>query len=336
VKSKVKSVGPLLLCIVASLVGAVWTLRVVYVYVAKGTPDIYLGSLNANVDVWPSDMQPRSDMFVNCIPGRDGKCGQKPLEKGVKERIGVFRSPGSLGHLMELIVTDLVNKHKGDSQLELISTTPVKPNNLKYSKLIQISIQPILLEATNLALGTVDSEHPRDQITVADVLEIVRLLTNWHCRLTSTAGDYPLLTVTAKRILARPLDVAKAIASFLGLEPPQGKSRSEKSDLFADHAFLLIDECTDFLNSLNAKTYHNRRTNEGLPHSNDLNEMADQVIENELDSGECGSTAREDQRFISTRVTVIVRQFLNDDRELTCEQYPSIGMCKQSDISISR
>ena len=326
---KAFSVSPqIFLVVIVGSIGIVWVVALALLsFLDRGNAPnqaMVHGFVDSSVDLWPNDRQSGEllNILVSCIPEEknDETCRERRKEESATQQIALARPPGLLGKIMQNFVEKLVESHPIEHDAaELIPTTHV-PLDHSFTKIIRFAVLPILLEAADLALSTTDPSFTKQQITVSDIEEIVRLLIHWHCRLMDIANDTAFLTLSAKRALSRPQEAAKEIGSFIGFDIDKGEDwMSGKSvDRRASLAMERIDECSNFISELQAMT----------PRRN-LQELANTIVHNEIASGKCGD-AGSDERFQSTRVTQIVRKILGPDHDAICKEFPAISLCASS------
>jgi hypothetical protein len=139
-------------------------------------------------------------------------------------------------------------------------TTSRRPDDdSKYTRIVRIATQPLMLDAIDLALEA--SESPHD-VTAEDAVCVLRMLVRWHCLHNAVAdsnvvvqgarapSDAPLLTITAQSILSRPSDARKQLAWFVGRRSTKimpgdaGGAANGWLDDVAHRVVARIDECS--------------------------------------------------------------------------------------------
>jgi hypothetical protein len=239
------------------------------------------------VNLWPNDRtHDGGDSKLSLASCTDGDAGSDPCRllqltdeaaaadatTAEHERVGIVRVPGRLGlALEEAVRIMIVNQTKVSSSsstgvrrnVELVATSFVEQENdtdnaAKYSRIIRIATQPLLLDVMDLAL---DASESKDQITSDDLLCILRLLVQWHCHHNSVAtassksdtsrerrNDVaPVLTLSAQTILSHPSEVRKKLSWFLNRKARDvtEKTLIEWMDDVSQRILQRIDECSE-------------------------------------------------------------------------------------------
>jgi hypothetical protein len=240
------------------------------------------------VNLWPNDRtHDGGESKLSLASCTDGDAGSDPCRllqlndneaaaadttTTEHERVGIVRVPGRLGlALEEAVRIMIVNQTKASSSsstgvrrnVELVPTSFVEHENdadnaAKYSRIIRIATQPLLLDVMDLAL---DASESKDQVTSDDLLCILRLLVQWHCHHNAVAtassksdnsrerrNDVaPVLTISAQAILSHPSDVRKQLSWFLNRKARDvtEKTINEWMNDVSHRILQRIDECSE-------------------------------------------------------------------------------------------
>jgi hypothetical protein len=183
------------------LVGILWTIGVaIFSFTLtdrsekKGTslfPDFPVGGTT----LWPDD---KTNQYFKAslrdCESDAGKCKERIKAGSSQKRIAILRPPGVFGRSMENFVTQVVENHSTEKvDISLLSTSHIESEHT-YTKVVRVATLPLLLEAIDLALLTVDGDYTADQIKRKDILGVVRQLVRWHCHLSQVASDSALTT----------------------------------------------------------------------------------------------------------------------------------------------
>jgi hypothetical protein len=236
------------------------------------------------VNLWPNDGGAQDEgkampAFVSCTdedagndPCRLSKLNDEAADTTHLERVGILRVPGRLGSALENAVRIMiVNQTKASSSsagarsnVELLPTSFVetvsdveKQDGSKYSRIIRIATQPLLLDVIDLAL---DASESKEQISTEDLLCILRLLVQWHCHHNDVAtaastsetvreqrkDAAPVLTLSAQLILSHPSEVRKQLSWFLNRKARDvtEKRINEWMDDVSHRILERVDECS--------------------------------------------------------------------------------------------
>lgn len=330
---KTLSVGPrIFLVVIVASIGIVWMLAAVMLVAfeqrrggisSKHYGMLSQGFIDVSIDLWPSDKQSNIllDMLVSCLPSSefDETCQQKRQSLNI-QRIALVRPPGLISSVMEDFVTELVETHPmKDDRAELIPVAFV-PADHSFTKVIRFAVLPSLLEAADLIFETLDSSFTKEQVTISDLEDVVRLLIHWHCRQSHIADDTAMLTISTKQVMSRPNDCAKGIGKFIGFSIGKGEDMmcGKSADRRAAQAIVRIDECSDFVSKLQKQ---NPRAN--------LQVLVDSVIRDTIVDDKCGRTDTHEQ-WQRRRVSHIASQLLGPDSHTICDEYPMISPCSKA------
>lgn len=290
----------------------------------KGELVYYKSSLDTmpidSIELWPDHHyhydpnieEKILDIYYDCIPVENSDCRERVKVvdsngdgKSIiqKHTIAILRPPGILGDVVEKFVLELIQKSESANdnthiEFTIHKTSHIDPENYQqYTKVIRPSILPFLLEASDLALRSTESTsnptgsaktndeyHPAD-ITIYDLLGIIRQIMRWHIRISYSVGkDTALYTIPFDRMMAYPADIEKDMRKFLNLYPtyqqPSTSHHNEhpkmnhvQMDKFAEKVIQRVDACNALVmrimkdDSFSASTIH---------------KMVDDVIQEEL------------------------------------------------------
>jgi hypothetical protein len=311
------------------LVGILWTVGVALFSFTlndrsekKGTPifpDLPVGGAalwpdeRTNLDFKASLRDCESDVV---------KCKERIQAGSSQQRIAILRPPGVFGRSMENFVTQAVANHAIEKvDILLIPTSHIELEHT-YTKVVRVATLPLLLEAIDLALLTVDADYTADQISREDILEVVRQLVGWHCHLSQVASDTALTTLTFGRGMSLPTRTAKALTSFFSFAETDDVKEEIDMEDSAEQIVRRIDQCTKLASKINDSEKSARK----------LDDDVDRVIQEELQNGACSSTipSLHTGSIPFTRVTEIVGHFLDinkDSSSIICGKYPHVPMC---------
>jgi hypothetical protein len=191
-----------------------------------------------------------------------------------------------------------------------------------YTKVVRVATLPLLLEAIDLALLTVDGDYTADQINREDILGVVRQLIGWHCHLSQVASDTALTTLTFGRAMSLPTRTAKALTSFFSFAETDDVKEEVDMEDSAEQIVLRIDQCTRLASKFKGSEESARK----------LDDDVDRVIREELQNDACSSTIPflHTGSIPFTRVTEIVGHFLDSNKDsssIICGKYPHVPIC---------
>lgn len=281
------------------------------------------------VDVWPDDQKNIffGDSLRSCLPDVGdplGKCQRRmPSGVSIKPVVAVVRPPTVFGLIVEDFVRHVVNETSDlQGSLDVVATSHIDPHQHSYTMIVREVTIPVLLEAIDLALQTLDNTHIQQQITLEDVLGIVRLMVQWQCRLSQIAENTALLTMTSKWALSHPVVMKTELVAFLGskIVPEKTGKVGPWMDANARRAFLRIDECSAVAQQLQRRHKHV-----------DLRDLVDETIKSLYDrNGKCIVDDAGVELPRANRVLEIVRLLLDTESQSSrrvCETFPSIALC---------
>ena len=304
-------------------------------------------------------------MMKRCLPELQELCRDRSTNVNMpdeaddqpqlqQQRVGILRVPGVLGTLMQDFVTnEAFYKSAPDSIRHNTALIPVvNIQDPLLTKFVRLTTLPILLQALDLALETVDTSDVRGTkvMTTDDILTIVRLLIRWHCHISATLVDQEhtsIQSVSLQMIMMHPELVKEDTADFLGYlhiaadggvtegEPDRKFTRVNEHalDVLAKQVLQRIDACVSLASQLS-------QTSSTIDKLNPLSQAAvDAAIQTEIDkahlssssSSSCGSLdlERDDSIPVTNKVAQIVSRLLQSNNGLTsvCQEYPSIALC---------
>jgi hypothetical protein len=297
------------------LVGLLWTIGVAILSVRltdqRPVPPrkLFVDRAPTDIYLWPDDSKNPSLELLDCLPKQHENCLQRVDSYSAAQRIGILRSPSVLGQVMASFVMEYIKTQKSNDKLDIEVTSHVDTDHY-FTKIVRIAVLPLHLEAIDLLLHT---GRGVSQITIQDILDTVRLLIRWHCRLSVVAKDTALLTLTMDPSLAFPMRAESVLADFLGYAPAADDDASVNhihSDPLAEEALHRIDLCRAVLIHL-----HGQQVD--VLH---MEELVDAVLQEE--EGECQSTLS----FSENNATDIIGHFLDKNSEFStsiCRLYAS-------------
>jgi hypothetical protein len=281
-------------------------------------PDFPVG----DTTLWPDDKKNQNfkaslrDCESNAV-----KCKERIEAGSSQQRIAILRPPGVFGRSMENFVTQVVDNHSTEKlDIFLLSTSHIESEHT-YTKVVRVVTLPLLLEAIDLALLTVDGDYTADQINREDIFGVVRQLIRWHCHLSQVASDTALTTLTFGRAMSLPTRAGKALASFLSFADTDEEEEADMEDN-VKQVMLRIDQCATLASKLI----------DSVESARDLDDDVDRVIQEELQNDACSSTIPFSQAgsIPFTRVTELVGHFLDtnkDSSSIICRKYPRAPLC---------
>jgi hypothetical protein len=304
--------------------------------------------------------------------------GERSGPTRVAETVAIVRSPGIIGRALEEAVrTILLNQTEpteaeegegggesgGQARLVVVPTSSVaflgaasearrvrgtsgsegRQPDLRYTRIVRIATQPLLLDAIDAAL---EASEPSHGIAPEEALCVARMLVRWHCHHNAMAdaapGDReapPLLTITAQSILSRPADARKRLAEFVGrraVSHQPGEAAAAGAHLWMDgvaHRVLgRIDECTaaaeGLLRQQRAKGIGDW---EGSVRDAVRREAEDCAADGGLPKKNRGVPSGCERLSASGRRVLEVAEALlasDGDSASLCARYPSVGYCR--------
>jgi hypothetical protein len=319
----------LVLGIAIILVGILWTIGVALFSFTlndrsekKGTalfPDFPFGGAT----LWPDDeTNPHFKASLLDCESDPVKCKERIQVGSSQQRIAILRPPGVFGRSMENFVMQAVENHSKEKGDMLVIVTSHIELEHTYTKVVRVATLPLLLEAIDLAMLTVDGDYTVDQINREDILGVVRQLVGWHCHLSQVASDTALTTLTFGRAMSLPTRTAKGLTSFLAFAETDDVKEEVDMEGSAEQIVLRIDQCTTLASKLKDSRESARK----------LDDDVDRVIQEELQNDACRSTIPflQDGSIPFTRVTEIVGHFLDikeDSSSIICVKYPNVPIC---------
>jgi len=160
-----------------------------------------------------------------------------------------------------------------------------------------------------------DSDARRHLLTSVDhLLDVVRQVVRWHCRLTHVAKDTALLTLPMDKLLAVPMQVEKDLVKFLDLRHEKQNDLHVNMEALARKAFDRIDESSKMIQTMDER----QRIHDGVQ----------KIVADEMASGVCHLNPFVGDSIASTQVTEIVGLFMNGKSVATiCALYPKASFC---------
>jgi hypothetical protein len=286
------------------------------------------------LDLWPDDSSLQSQrllesFYSSCVPTAlddNDKCPVPPSTASTKT-VTIIRSPGVFGKLLESFVRQFIQLHAPHIPVILASQHhPLKSLSSGTTYLIRPAVLPPILEALDLILETrnvddttlVGVEGTQTIITVEEILEVVRLVVQWHCRISVVYERSPRWTLTLDHTMAYPKVTEESLAEFLGLE------QEIKPDV---NVSPLAEQTLQRIHDVSVWA-------ERLP--NLTTEILQQALEEMLqnDNNSCLSDPPDRvlvQPQLQTRVTDLVGAFLWNTpvQTVVCERYPKSLLCQQ-------
>jgi hypothetical protein len=282
-------------------------------------PDLPIGGAT----LWPDDnTNPDFKASLRDCESDVVKCKER-IEAGTsQQRIAILRPPGVFGRSMESFVTQAVENHAIEKVDILVIPTSHIESEHTYTKVVRVATLPLLLEAIDLALLTVDGDYTADQINREDILGVVRQLVGWHCHLSQVASDTALTTLTFGRAMSLPTRTAKALTSFLSFAETDDVKEEVDMEDSAEQIVLRIDQCTRLALKFKGSERSARK----------LDDDVDRVIQEELQNDACTSTIPflRTGSIPFTRVTEIVGHLLDSNEYsslMICGKYPNVPIC---------
>lgn len=290
---------------------------------------------DSSIDLWPhqissntrydteEEIQLQALMLQNCLPFENAACLER-VEDGKTQQIGVLRPPGAFGKVFEDFVLRYIDMSRTPDLEMVVRVSPSVEVVADYSltKILRPAVVPILLEAIDLVLETLGDDFAARQVTVDDLVGVVRLLIRWHCRLALLSDTTALLTLAFDGVMAYPMQAGKELTEFLGLHHENQENLEMNMDEFAETVFHRIDACTEFLRLLTSSKPGSPRIDDVLKHA----------VREEIGSGKRCDTrpVRPDEFIAASRVTELVGHFLDGSPETVCPKYPLARLCVQS------
>lgn len=285
-----------------------------------------LGGFPQRASIWPEDGQQGKfyESLRKCVPEKfesDKKCKERIRSGESKKSVGILRTPSVLGRALETFTLEHMKaQNVNTTDVVLITTSHIDSRERRFTKIIRITVLPLLLEAVDLALQTVDDTFLAQQITLDDILGVVRLLIRWHCRLSDIATDTALENLSLDPTVSFPNKGETKLNNFFGfsIEKSGTKEKRAETDPLAMETMLRVDQCTEFVLELQAR---NRKSAE------DIDVMIDSVVKQEFAHETCQST----MNLLDRRVTEIVGHFLAVSEHtalIICHKYPHVPMCE--------
>jgi hypothetical protein len=352
--------------------------------------DLWLDSTNEQLSIEPSvESILRQYMLQNCLPNDNLECSsgvnsnipKLPTTTTATERIGIVRPPGLLGHILEDYIVQYI-QHTGtgshatddDTDIDIddidriVIAQPNRNSNhevdwMTYTKLIRPIVMPILLEALDLIIQTTGNDYPMENVTMNDVMRVLRILMQWQCYIaqmatTATSNHYhyhrPTLTISLHRFMTYPQEVNDNIIEFLQLQHPNVQRfktiQKQNMDVYAEIIFHRIDTCTMLLNRIR-NNYTTTRTGSSSKPVTSFTDMLNEVIRDELNHGYCsikddtnfGSSSRTNMKFRmdwhgiivdTSRVNEIIGTvFIDNSLSNICIKYPQALLCIDDPIT---
>jgi hypothetical protein len=311
------------------LVGILWTIGVALFSFTlndrsekRGTalfPDLPVGGTT----LWPDDKtNPHFKASLRDCESDAVKCKERIQAGSSQQRIAILRPPGVFGRSMEDFVMQAFENHSKEMEDMLVIPTSHIGSEHTYTKVVRVATLPLLLEAIDLALLTVDGDYTADQINLEDILGVVRQLVAWHCHLSQVASDTALTTLSFGRAMSQPTRTAKGLTSFLSFAETDDTKEEVDMEDSAEQIVLRIDQCTTLASKFKNSEESARK----------LDDDVDRVIQEELRNDACRSTIPflHTGSIPFTRVTEIVGHFLDineDSSSIICGKYPNVPIC---------
>jgi hypothetical protein len=316
--------------------------------------NLWLDSTNEQMSIEPSiEHILRQHMIQSCLPNDNTIDCSTSTSTNTNERIGIIRSPGLLGRILEDYIQQFIH-HTSTTTKDVDNTKDwvviVQPNSnaipdddgndwTSFTKIIRPVVMPILLDVLDLLIQTTGNDYPIDNVTMDDMINTLRILIQWHCYIaqmgtvTETAitesisnhqqyRDHyrPMLSISLHHFMSYPYEINESMIEFLQLEhyPIQQLNKDlQKQQLngYAEIIFHRIDLCTSLLDQLRTKyTITKQSIATKSISSISFTDMLNDVIRNELNHGYCSKT---DETF-DIKKTKKYRKFHmdwnNDDR----------------------
>lgn len=232
------------------------------------------------------------------------------------QRVALVHPPGKLGDVFVEYVTRILNLTDGAAHsIELVSISqllaPQQQSTRPYSKIIRMATLPILLDATDLFLAHAEAAATTTNqdlaqhivnLTLQDVLDLVRQLVRWQCHMSNLSNNTALLTITLDRMMGFSSMTTKKVQSFLGLTPASENPKQNR--IAMDDITLIVTDIIDQASSAVQKML----MKDTLTHltAASLNDRINAVIEEELtprsseDAGRDGSAPAVCRRISTT------------------------------------
>lgn len=197
----------------------------------------------AFVDLWPDDTHTRDyrKTLSDCFPGYeqdDTQDCQVTLQQDDNQqtpvqRVALVRPPGLLGDVFVEFVHKVINLQAEQSYpIHLVPTTrTIIEATHNYSMIIRMATLPPLLEAADTALML--NNPTNNNLSVNELLDLVRSTIRFHCHSTQRTKDTALLTITLDRMIGFPSSTTKKLQKFLGImpNPETKKNRVDMKEL---------------------------------------------------------------------------------------------------------
>jgi len=275
------------------------------------------------VDIWP-DQKNRPELLASvlqsCLPAENPDvCQQRIKPDGsTRQRIGVLRPPGVFGDIFEDFVVRYVEMSLSEEDadtMELLSTSHLDTGKQhSFTKILRPAILPLLLEALDLALYCSGGDLPSNKITVNSLLDVVRQIVRWHCRLSHVASDTALLTIAFNKLLAKPTQIEKELVAFLELKHDKQKDLHVDMEDIAKKAFSRFDDSSALILQMEER----QRLTEGV----------NQIVTEELTSDSCHLDPFQGGLGEQNQVTEIAGLlFDGNSLDSVCSSYPHASLC---------
>mmetsp|Transcript_32331 Transcript_32331/g.45975 ORF Transcript_32331/g.45975 Transcript_32331/m.45975 type:complete len:379 (+) Transcript_32331:46-1182(+) len=176
------------------------------------------------IDLFPDDLAHEGFQrtLKSCLPYENPKCKTYVSQEYGKERIAVLRPPGSLGHLFQMFVQEVVRLHGNKyTNIEIVPTSHVPPYGYGkthgYTRMIRLVTMPLVLSATDIVLDQVThGDKSFQSIRYQDIKEALRQTVRWHCRLSAVAAHTSMMTITLEDLIDNPWEEEYKLQLFLG------------------------------------------------------------------------------------------------------------------------
>jgi hypothetical protein len=295
-------------------------------------PRHYRTTTPSDTDSDSTEQQLQRVALQNCLPSSDNvHCHERWI--GMTQHVAILRPPGVLGNVLENFVLNYIEASRTedmDMVVKVHSAVSVV-HDYTLTQIVRPTVLPILLHAMDLILETLDDEYTIVDVTVRDVVGVVRLLTRWHCHLSTVLTDTKSALATATwsvslaDAMAYPQKTQQHLAHFLGLHHAHQNDVSVEMNGAAESVLNRLDECNHQLQQLfNATT--NGMTGDRLVGA------IQQALRAEL--SQCDQVTKRmapDEFVASSRVTQLIASYLGDGSTYTaCHSYPHAKLCRDA------
>jgi hypothetical protein len=296
---------------------------------------VHGGGDDNNFDVVTEQQQLQRVALRNCLPSDSVYCHERWI--GTTQHVAIVRPPGVLGGILEDFVLNYIEASRTedmDMVVKVHSAVSVV-HDYTLTQIVRPTVLPILFHAMDLILETLDDdddEYTIVDVTVRDVESVVRLLTRWHCHLSTVLTDThsPLATATwsvsLADAMAYPQKTQQHLAHFLGLHHNHQDDVTVNMNGAAESVLNRLDECTLQLQQLlNATT----TTTNGMMTGDRLVGAVRQALRAELSQCDHKKRIAPDEFVVSSRVTQLISSFLGDGSTYAaCHAYPHAKLCQ--------